>query len=288
MRGGYYRPLFYHALTAGLDAEGRLIAWRHRIVGQSIAAGTAFESRMVKDGIDATSVEGAVNLPYRIPNMIVDLHTAAIGVPVQWWRSVGSTHTAFSTEVMIDEAAVAAGSDPFEFRRGLLYQHPRHQEVLELAARKAGWGKPLPKGRGRGIAVHESFHSYVAQVADVAVGEDGAIKVLRVVCAVDCGVAVNPDVIRAQMEGGIGYGLSAGLHGAITLKEGRVEQSNFHDYGILRINEMPQIEVHIVPSNDKPTGVGEPGVPPIAPAVANAIFAATGRRLRNLPLQLKA
>jgi len=288
MRGGYYRPLYYHTLTAGLDAGGKLIAWRHRIVGQSIAAGTAFESGMVKDGIDATSVEGAANLPYRIPNMTVDLHTATIGVPVQWWRSVGSTHTAFSTEVMIDEAAVAAGSDPFEFRRALLDQHPRHKAVLELAARQAGWGKPLTKGRGRGIAVHESFNSYVAQVAEVAVGKDGALKVLRVVCAVDCGVAVNPDVIRAQMEGGIGYGLSAALHGAITLKDGRVEQSNFHDYGILRINEMPQIDVHIVPSNEKPTGVGEPGVPPIGPAVANAIFAATGRRLRNLPLQLTA
>jgi isoquinoline 1-oxidoreductase subunit beta len=288
MRAGYYRPAYYHTLTAGLDAGGKLIAWRHRIVGQSIGAGTAAASQMVKNGIDVTSVEGAANLPYRIPNMRVELHTATIGVPVQWWRSVGSTHTAFSTEVMIDEAALAAGRDPLEFRHALLDQHPRHQAVLALAAREAGWGKPLPKGHGRGIAVHESFHSYVAQVAEVAVGTDGAIRVLRVVCAVDCGVAVNPDVIRAQMEGGIGFGLSAALHGAITLKDGRVEQSNFHDYPILRINEMPQIDVHIVPSDQKPTGVGEPGVPPIAPAVANAICAATGRRLRNLPLQLTA
>jgi isoquinoline 1-oxidoreductase subunit beta len=243
---------------------------------------------LVKDGIDATSVEGAANLPYRIPNLLVDLHSPKIGVPVQWWRSVGSTHTAFSTEVMIDELALAAGKDPFEFRRALLDQHLRHRAVLELAAQKAGWGKPLPQGLGRGIAVHESFKSYVAQVAEVAVGKDGGIRVKRVVCAVDCGIAVNPDVIRAQMEGGIGYGLSAALYGAITLKDGRVEQSNFHDYSVLRIDAMPRIEVHIVASNEKPTGVGEPGVPPIAPAVANAIFAATGKRLRNLPLQLKS
>ena len=288
MRAGYYRPFNYHTLRAGLDAQGNLVAWQHRIVGQSIAAGTAFEGMLVKDGIDATSVEGAANLPYRIPNLLVDLHSPKIGVPVQWWRSVGSTHTAFSTEVMIDELAVAAGKDPFEFRRTLLDQHPRHQAVLELAAQKAGWGKPLPQGRGRGIAVHESFNSYVAQVAEVTIGKDGGIRVERVVCAVDCGIAVNPDVIRAQMEGGIGYGLSAALYGAVTLKDGRVEQSNFHDYKVLRIDAMPRIEVHIVPSSEKPTGVGEPGVPPIAPAVANAIFAATGKRLRNLPLKLQA
>jgi isoquinoline 1-oxidoreductase beta subunit len=288
MRGGYYRPLYYHALAAGLDAQGHLVGWRHRIIGQSILAGTAFESMLVKDGIDATSVEGASNLPYEIPNMVVDLHTTRIGVPVQWWRSVGSTHTAFSTETFIDELATAAGKDPVAFRRGLLAKHPRHLGVLNLAAQKAGWGKPLPKGRTRGIAVHESFNSYVAEVAEVTVAKDGSFKVDRVVCAIDCGIAVNPDVIRAQMEGGIGYGLSAALHGAITLKNGRVEQSNFNEYIPLRINEMPKIEVHIVPSREKPTGVGEPGVPPIAPAVANAVFAATGKRLRNLPLQLTA
>jgi len=288
MRAGYYRPMYYHALQAGLDAHGNLTAWTHRIVGQSIIAGTAFESGMVKNGIDVTSVEGAANLPYEIPNMLVDLHTTAIGIPVQWWRSVGSSHTAFSTETFIDELAVAAGRDPVAFRRTLLSRHPRHLGVLDLAARKAGWGKPLPKGRGRGVAVHESFHTFVAQVAEVTVNPDGSFKVDRVVCAVDCGIAVNPDVIRAQMEGGIGFGLAAALHGAITLKEGRVEQSNFHDYVPLRINEMPQVEVHIVASNEKPTGVGEPGVPPIAPAVANAIAAATNKRLRKLPLRLNA
>ena len=286
MRGGFYRPLYLHRLRAGLDATGNLVAWQHRIVGQSILAGTPFEAMMVKKGIDATSVEGASNLPYQIPNMLVDLHTTAIGVPVQWWRSVGSTHTAFSTETFIDELAVAAGKDAVAFRRALLAGHPRHLGVLDLAAQKGGWGKPLPKGRGRGVAVHESFNSYVAQVAEVTVGKDGSFRVDRVVCAVDCGIAVNPDVIRAQMEGGIGYGLSAALHGAIALKAGRVEQSNFHDYVPLRINEMPRVEVYIVPSREKPTGVGEPGVPPIAPAVANAIAAVTGKRLRNLPLRL--
>jgi isoquinoline 1-oxidoreductase beta subunit len=188
--------------------------------------------------------------------------------------------------------AAAAGKDPLEFRRALLAKHPRHLGVLNLAAAKAGWGKPLAAGkgeaRGRGIAVHESFNSFVAEVAEVTVRADGTFKVDRVVCTVDCGIAVNPDVIRAQMEGGIGYGLSAALHGAITLKDGRVEQSNFQDYAPLRMNEMPRVEVHIVTSSEKPTGVGEPGVPPIAPAVANALFAATGKRLRNLPLRLQA
>ena len=286
MQGGYYRPLYYHTLSAGLDAQGNLVAWQHRIVGQSIIAGTAFESMLVKDGIDATSVEGASNLPYRIPNMLVDLHSPKIGVPVQWWRSVGSTHTAFSTETFIDELAVAAGKDPVAFRRALLTARPRHLGVLNLAAQKAGWGKPLRKGRGRGIAVHESFNTFVAQVAEVTVKQDGSFKIDRVVCAVDCGLAVNPDIIRAQMEGGIGFGLTAALHGAIVLKDGRVEQSNFHDYIPLRINEMPKVEVHIVTFGEKPTGVGEPGVPPIAPAVANALFAATGKRARNLPISL--
>ena len=288
MRGGYYRPLYYHALKAALDAQGNVVAWQHRIVGQSILSGTAFESTMVKDGVDATSVEGASTLPYAIANLAVELHSPKLPVPVQWWRSVGSTHTAYSTETFIDELAAAARKDPYALRRALLDKHPRHRGVLELAAQKAGWAKPLSKGgagerRGRGIAVHESFKTYVAQVAEVTVRRDGSFRVDRVVCAVDCGVAVNPDVIRAQMEGGIGYGLSAALHGAITLKDGAVEQSNFHDYVPLRIDEMPAIEVHIVASNEKPSGVGEPATPVIAPAVANALFSATGKRLRKLP-----
>lgn len=284
MQAGFYRPMYFHALKAGLDAQGNLVAWQHRIVGQSIVAGTAFEPMLVKNGIDATSVEGASTLPYAIPNLSVDLHSPRIGVPVQWWRSVGSTHTAFSTECFLDEVARAAGKDPFELRRALLGKHPRHKAVLELAAQKAGWGAPLAKGRARGIAVHESFNSFVAQVAEVSSKGDGSLKLERVVCAVDCGVAVNPSIIEAQMQSGIGYGLSAALNEAITLKDGRIEQSNFSDYPVLRINEMPRIDVHVVPSAEKPTGVGEPATPVIAPALANAIHALTGKSIRSLPL----
>jgi isoquinoline 1-oxidoreductase beta subunit len=291
MRAGYYRPAFFHSLKAGLDAGGNVVGWQHRLVGQSIAAGTAFESGMVKNGVDATSVEGASNLPYALPAIHVDLHSPKLPVPVLWWRSVGSTHTAYSTETFVDELAAAAKQDPVEFRRGLLGKHPRHLAVLELAAREAGWGKPLAPGksgekRGRGVALHESFNSYVAEVVEVTVKADNSFTVDRVVCAVDCGIAVNPDNVRAQMEGGIGYGLSAALYGAITLKDGVVEQSNFHDYPALRINEAPRIEVHIVPSTAAPTGVGEPGTPVVAPALANALFAATGKRLRTLPMKL--
>jgi isoquinoline 1-oxidoreductase beta subunit len=290
LRGGYYRPMWYDRITAGLDAAGNPIAWMHTIVGQSILAGTPFEKFMVKDGIDATSVEGAADLPYDIPNIAVDLHSPRVGVPVLWWRSVGHSHTAFVVESFLDEAAHAAGRDPFELRRALLSKHPRHRGALELAAGKAGWGTALPAGRGRGIAVHESFGSFVAHVAEVSV-QDGRVRVHRVVCAIDCGMLVNPDTIRAQMESGIVFGLTAALHGAITLKDGRVEQSNFHDYPMLRMNEMPVVEVHIAPSTEAPGGVGEPGVPPIAPAVANALFAATGKRVRRLPIgaeELKA
>ena len=283
IKGGYYRPLFVHRIVAGLDAQGKPAAWLQRIVGQSILAGTPF-GEMIKDGIDFTSVEGASNLSYAVPNLRVELHSTQNGIPVLWWRSVGHTHTAFAVEVFIDELATAAGQDPYEYRRALLADHPRHRAVLELAAEKAGWGTPLPKGRGRGIAVHESFDSFVAEVAEVTVQPDGNFKVDRVVCAMDCGVAVNPNVIEAQMQGGIGFGLTAALHGKITLKDGRVEQSNYADYPLLRIGEMPKIEVHIVPSEAHPTGVGEPGVPPIAPAVANALYAATGKRVRDLPI----
>jgi isoquinoline 1-oxidoreductase beta subunit len=278
-------------LKAGLDASGNVVAWQHRIVGQAIQAGTPFEPMLIKDGIDETSVEGAKNLPYAIANLKVDLHSPKVGVPVLWWRSVGSTHNAYATETFIDELAVAAKRDPVEYRRALLAKEPRYLGVLDLVADKSGWRKPLPAGksgeqRGRGIAVHKSFDTYVAQVAEVTVKKGGAFTVDRVVCAVDCGIAVNPDVIRAQMEGGIGFGLSAALHGAITLKDGMVEQSNFHDYPPLRINEMPRVEVYIVPSTEHPTGVGEPGTPVVAPAVANALAAATGKRLRSLPLTL--
>ena len=291
MKAGYYRPAFLHTMKAGLDAGGRIVGWQHRLVGQSLLAGTMFADAMIKNGVDATSVEGASNLPYAIDNVLVDLHSPQIAVPVQWWRSVGSTHTAYSTETFIDELAVAAGKDPVEFRRALLAKHPRHLAVLELAAKQSGWGTAVAAGkpgekRGRGIAVHESFGTYVAQVAEVTVNADNTFRVDKVVCAVDCGIAVNPDNVRAQMEGGIGFGLSAALHGAITLKDGAVEQSNFHDFPILRLNEMPAVEVHIVSSTAVPSGVGEPGTPVIAPAVANAIANATGKRVRTLPIKL--
>jgi isoquinoline 1-oxidoreductase beta subunit len=283
IRGGLYRPLYLHRLEAALDKNGQLVGWQHRIVGQSIIAGTAFAAVMVKDGIDGTSVEGAANLPYAVPNMSVELNTTETGVPVLWWRVVGSSHTAYATEAFIDEIAYAVGKDPFAFRQAMLEHHPRHKAVLELAAKAAGWGNPLPKGKGRGIAVAEAFGTYVAQVAEVTVAPNGKVKVDRIVCAVDCGTPINPDVITAQMEGGIGFGLGAALYGAITLKDGQVEQTNFDAYQVLRIDEMPKVEVHIVPSPEAPTGVGEPGVAPVGPAVANAVFAVTGKRLRVLP-----
>ncbi len=281
--GGRYRPMYFHTLEAGLDAANRPVGWHHRIVGQSILAGTPFQA-MVTGGIDATSVEGARGLPYDIPNLQVELHTTNLAVPILWWRSVGHTHTAHATEVFIDELAYAAGADPVAFRRGLLEKHPRWQGVLALAAEKSNWSQPLPKGKGRGIAVHESFESFAAEVAEVTVSADGGLKVDRIVCAIDCGRAINPDIIRSQMEGGIGFGLSAALAEAVTLAPGgTVEQSNFDDYAVMRIDAMPKVEVHIMASDAAPTGVGEPGVPPVAPAVANAIFAATGRRVRSLP-----
>jgi isoquinoline 1-oxidoreductase beta subunit len=282
MKGGRYRPLYVHALKAGLDAQGNLVAWRNHIVGQSILAGTPFGA-LVQNGIDLTSVEGAANIPYAIPNLRVELTTTDVGVPVLWWRSVGSTHTAYAVEAFIDEVAEAAGKDPVEFRLALLKDHPRHAGVLQLAAEKAGWGTPATTGRFRGIAVAESFNTYVAQVAEVSVAEGGRIKVERVVCAVDCGIAINPDQVRAQMEGGIGFGLGAILKSQLTLTNGAVDQGNFDSYDVLRINEMPQVEVHIVPSQESPTGVGEPGVPPIGPALANAVYAATKKRIRLLP-----
>jgi len=283
IRSGPYRPLYVHRLRAGLDSSGRIVGWEHRIVGQSLLKGTFFEPMMVKDGIDGTSVEGAASLPYAIPNLTVELHTTDVGVPVLWWRSVGSTHTGFSTETFLDDLAHAAGRDPVEIRQELLQHHPRHLRTLNLAVEKADWGSQLPKGRARGVAVHESFNSVVAQIAEVSLNRDGTPKIERVICAVDCGTAINPDVIRAQMEGGIGFGLGAALWSEITLVDGRVQQSNFNDYRGLRIEQMPAVEVHIVPSQEKPTGVGEPGVPPIAPAVANALFHLIGKRVRRLP-----
>jgi isoquinoline 1-oxidoreductase beta subunit len=285
IQGGYYRPMWYDRLSAGLDAKGNPVAWKHTIVGQSITAGTMFEGRLAKGGIDETSVEGAADIPYAIPNILVDLHSPRTGVPVQWWRSVGHSHTGFVVESFIDEVAHMAGKDPFAFRRQLLSKQARHRRVLELAAKKADWGKPLTSGRSRGIAVHASFNSFVAEVAEVSVTTAGDVRVHRVVCAVDCGRTVNPTTIEAQIESAVCFGLTAALYGEITLKDGRVEQGNFNDYQMLRINEMPQVEVHIIQSDEAPSGIGEPGVPPIAAAVTNAIFAATGKRIRRLPIR---
>ena len=283
IRGGNYRPMWADHIEAAIAKDGKPLAWKHTIVGQSIVADTPFEAFITKNGIDATSVEGASTLPYEIPNLQVDLHSPKNVVPVQWWRSVGHSHTAFVVETMIDELAHLAGKDPVAYRLDILPAASRYRGVLQLAAKNAGWGKKkLPANHAYGLAVHESFHSYVAEIAEVSL-ENGKIHVHRVVAAVDCGMVINPDGVRQQVEGGIVYGLSAALHGAITLENGRVVQSNFHDYVPLRFSEMPQIEVHIVESNEHPTGIGEPGTPPIAPAVANAVFKLTGKRLRCMP-----
>jgi isoquinoline 1-oxidoreductase beta subunit len=283
-KGGYYRPFWYDRISGSVDAKGKIDSWHHTIVGQSIMQGTIMEPHMVIKGIDATSVEGAKDMPYDVPNVYVGLHSPVIGVPVQWWRSVGHSHTAFVVEGFMDELAYAARVDPYEFRRQHLTRQPRLLGVLDLAAKKAGWGSPVAKGRGRGIAVAKSFKSFVAEVAEVSVEKSGEVRVHKVVCAVDCGRAVNPSTIEAQMESGIVYGLSAALYGEITLRNGKVEQANFNDYPVLRMDSMPVIEAHIAESTEHPTGTGEPGVPPIAPAVANAIFAATGKRVRRLPI----
>jgi isoquinoline 1-oxidoreductase subunit beta len=280
MRAGFYRPVYLHSLKASIDKSGKITGWQQRIVGQSILAGSPLDSGAP---VDFTSVEGAANLPYAIPNLAVELHTTKLGVPIQWWRSVGSTHTAYAIEGFLDEIARATKQDPVELRRALLADKPRHLAVLNAVAEKSGWGKPLPAGTARGVAIHESFNTVVAEVVEVSKKGNG-FKVDKVFCAVDCGIAVNPNIVEMQMESAIIYGLAAIATGAITLKEGRVEQSNFHDYTVLRMNQVPKIEVHILPSTNNPTGVGEPGTPPIGPAVANALAVLTGKTYRQLPL----
>jgi isoquinoline 1-oxidoreductase subunit beta len=288
MRGGYYRPLHLHRVRVGLDAQSMPVAWQHSVVGQSIAKGTLFEKMMIKNGVDELSVEGIIDTPYRLPNFRVEGQHPDVNVPVLWWRSVGNTHTAFVMETMIDEMAQAAGKDPIEYRLAVLDpKSTRQRAVLELVRSKSGWREKLPAGRARGVAMHTSFGSAVAEVAEVSV-DQGRIRVHKVTCAIDCGVAVNPLTVEAQLMSAVAFGLSAALYGKITLKDGHVEQSNFPDYPVLRFDEMPQISAHIVPSTADPTGLGEPGTPPIAPAVANALARLTGKRLRRLPFDLSA
>ena len=286
MKGGFYRPAYVHKLAASLDSNGKPSAIHIRVAGQSIMAGTSMAAMMMVNGIDITSVEGLTDMTYDIPERQVELHSPAVGIPVQWWRSVGHTHTAFSKEVFIDVLARKAGVDPVQYRLDLLKNNPRETAVLKLAAEKAGWGtKELPAGWGRGVAVHTSFGSTVAEIVDVSV-TGKTFKVERVVAAIDCGIAVNPNVVRAQVEGAIAYGLSAALADEVTLTDGNVDQTNFHTYRVLRMDAMPEVETHIIASTNAPSGVGEPGTPPIAPAVANALAAITGQVLTRLPLKL--
>lgn len=286
MAAGYYRPASVARLEGTLDASGALTSLSAGVGSPSIMAASGF-MQIPPSGVDDFALEGLADHPYGIVNQRIAYGRREPGPQVWFWRSVGHSQNGFFTESFIDELAAAAGKDPFEFRRALLDASPRHKAVLELAAAKAGWGRPLPKGVARGIAVVSSYGSYVAEVAEVSLGRDGRPRVHRVVAAVDCGQTVNPLTIERQIEGGIVFGLSAALYGRISFKNGQVEQRNFNDYPVLRMNEMPKIEVHIVASNEPPGGIGEPGTPPIAPAVTNALFALTGQRVRSLPIDPK-
>jgi isoquinoline 1-oxidoreductase beta subunit len=279
----FYRPATWNLLRGAIGKDGAVLAWTHRIVGPSIMS-RVFPNQ-VKGGLDRSSLEGATELPYAIANLRVDYHLLDTGVPVGFWRSVGHSQNAFVTECFFDELAALGKQDPLELRRRLMTKEPRLKAALELAATKGDWGKRLGPNKGRGIACAASFGSFAAHVAEVEVGSDGAVHVRRIVCAIDCGAIVNPDIIAAQLEGAVAYGLSGALEAEITIEKGGVVQSNFHDYPLLRIADMPRVEVHIVPSADKPGGVGEPGTPPVAPAVVNALFAATGKRIRKLPIK---
>lgn len=278
---GYYRPLFVHRMKGAIDAKGNITAWRNTLVGQSFVIGTFLEM-MVQNGVDPLAVEGAAHLPYDIPNVYVDYQMAKSGVPCLSWRSVGATHTGYSKEVFMDQLLKAAGRDPVQGRLEMMSDE-RAKRVIELAAEKSGWGRPVPAGIGRGIAYVEAFSTRVAQVADVSMRPNGTLKVERVVAAVDCGIALNPNVIRAQIQSGIAMGLTAAMYGEIKIKDGIAETRNFDTYRILRMNEMPEVEVHIVKSGESPTGIGEPGVPPIGPAVANAAQQLTGKHVYRLP-----
>lgn len=285
MTGGRYRPMYVHKLRVGIDAAGRLSGWHHRVVGQSIMARSPFAGFM-RNGIDPTSVEGVAQSVYAIPDRRVEVTNADVGVPVLWWRSVGHTHTAYAMETALDEVAKEAGKDPVALRRELLAGKPRHLAVLELVARQAKWTEKPAEGLYRGVAVHESFGTVVGMVAEIRMTNATEFKVERIVAAVDCGVAINPDQVRAQIEGAVGFGLGAILRERVTLEAGKVVETNYDQYRPLRIDEMPKVEVHIVPSAAAPTGIGEPGVPVVGPAVANAYAAATGKRVRALPFEV--
>ena len=282
MKSYFYRPASVTRFSAGLDGGGKVVSFTAKIAAPSIMKASGF-MQVPASGVDSFAVEGIAEIPYDIPNMKIEYSQQEPGVQVWFLRSVGHSQNAFFMESFVDEMALAAGRDPYEFRRDLLGKQPVAKKVLETAAEKAGWGKPLPAGRARGIALHESFGSWVAEVAEVSINAQGQPRVHRVVCAVDCGQVVNPEIVKRQMESAIAYGLSNAMFGKITFKAGQVEQNNFHDYQILRMSEMPSVEVHIVQSSEKPGGVGEPGTPPIAPAVANAVAKLTGKRVRALP-----
>src|SRR5271163_3889492 len=282
-----YRPYWFDRMSAGLDEKGMPVAWNHRFAGSSVLA--RWLPPAFTNGLDPDTTEGAIDLAYNLPNVRVEyLRVEPPGIPTAFWRSVGPSHNVFVTESFIDELAAAAKQDAVAYRRALLDKSPRAKAVLDLAAEKAGWGQPLPDRVGRGVSVQFVFATYMAQVAEVEVSKDGTVRVRRVVCAVDCGTVVNPNIVQAQIEGAIIFGITAALYGAITLKDGRVEQANFDTYQMLRINEAPAIEVHIVQSSEPPGGMGEPGTSAIVPAVANAIFAATGKRLRKMPVDTSA
>lgn len=282
LRGGWYRPLWVNAIRVGL-ADGKIAGWNHTIVGQSIATGTAFESAMVKDGIDGTSVEGAADMPHGIADLHVELHSPKQPVPVQWWRSVGHSNTAFAKESMLDECAEALGKDPYELRRELLQGHDRLLRVLDVVADKAGWSDAPPAGVGRGISVHESFKGFAAHVVEASI-VDGRPKVHRVVAAIDCGQVVNPDQVESQMQGAAIFALASAIDAGLTIKNGQVVESNFHDFRLTRMHEAPSVEVHIVDSDEEMGGIGEVGVPGVASALCSALRAAGGKRVRALPI----
>ncbi|MCE7044561.1 xanthine dehydrogenase family protein molybdopterin-binding subunit [Dyadobacter sp. CY312] len=283
LKGGYYRTVSLHQIKGSIGAANNPVSWHHRVVCQSFMIGSPMEKMAVKNGVDSVSVEGASELHYDIPNIQVEWHQGKDLVPTLWMRSVGHSYNAYVKECFMDELAFAAGKDPYLFRKAMMKKEPRLLGVLDAVAKKSGWGKPLPAGHARGIAVHASFESFTAQVAEVSISPDGKPKVHKVWLAIDCGPVINPDKVRAQMEGSVIFGLTSALYGKLTFKDGRVQQNNFYDYKMVRMDDAPPVDVTIIESPEKMGGVGEPGVPCTAPAVANALFTLTKKRIRKLP-----